>query len=336
MFCRRSSARRGQAWLSTRKVASKRRRRCNTWNHRSIHRQTITTRGSHTCHVSLFSAAPWAQVSALAVACISVAAFARAPVAVTFPAQSFWAQEIGNLGHSDSSVDYTVAVAAGKTFKLNLISRNPNIHFRVKDQSRGKVVLDTQKTGESTWSTTNSTATSYAIRVYIDPGAIQAGDTAKYALQIGRYGAEDMRPSSTAVTFEAGKPWSEQDGTLASDAAAQSFTVAIAAGMTVKMNLLADNPKVHFKVTGRAPGKQLVDTSTTTSNVWSEPVATATTYTIEVYVDPAAVPPGQKAPFALQIGQFASATTTSATPASATTVAPSASATTMPSPPASP
>lgn len=260
----------------------------------------------------------------LAVACLALPAFAGAPVPVTFPANSFWAQEIGNVSRSDSSVDYTVAVAAGKTFKLNLISRNPNIHFRVKEQSHGKVVLDTQKTGESTWSTTNPTATVYSIRVYIDPGAIKSGETVKYALQVGRYGDEDMRPPSTAVTFEAGKPWSEQDGILAPGATTQSFTVDIAAGMTVKVNLVASNPQVHFKVTDQTRGKELVDTSTTGSNIWSEPVASPTTYMIQTYVDPTGVPAGQKAPFALQVGQFASGDTQPAKPSSAMTATPSA------------
>jgi hypothetical protein len=263
----------------------------------------------------------------LAVACMSLPAFADAPLAVTFEANSVWAQEIGNLSHSANSIDYTVAIAAGKTLQLNLLSRNPNVHFKVKDQSHDKPLLDTLATGESTWSSPNVTATTYAIRVYIEPAAIESGDTAKYALQIGQYGAEDLQPPTTAVTFEANKPWSEQDGALASDASAHNFTVAIAAGMTVKVNLVSSNPGLHFKVNDQTHDKKLFDTSTAGTNTWSESVATATTYMIQVYVDPATMPSGQKAPFALQVGQFASGDTQPAKPAGATSAAPAAAGT---------
>ena len=265
----------------------------------------------------------------LAAACMSLSAFADTPVAVTFAANSVWAQEIGNLDHSDNSLDYTVAVAAGKTLKLNLLTRNPNVHFRVKDQSRDKVVLDTAKTGESTWSTVNATATTYLIRVSIDRAAIDSGETAKYALQIGQYGAEDLRPPATVVTFEADKPWAERGGILASGATAYDFTVAIPAGMTVKVNLVSSNPQLHFKVNDQTHDKKLVDTSTIGANTWSEPVTTATTYMIQVYVDPAALPAGQKAQFVLQVGHFASAVTQPAQPASATTAAQPAAAASM-------
>ena len=260
----------------------------------------------------------------LAAAAMSLPAFADTPVTVTFAANSVWAQEIGNLDHSENSLDYTVAVAAGKTLQLNLLSRNPNVNFKVKDQSHDKVLLDTLKTGESTWSSPNATATTYAIRVYIDPAAIKSGDTAKFALQVGQYGAEDMQPPATAVTFEADHPWAQREGILASGATVYNFTVAIAAGMTVKVNLVSSNPQLHFKVNDQTHDKKLVDTSTTGTNTWSESVAAATTYMIQVYVDPGAMPAGQKAPFALQVGQFASVDTPPAKPASATTAAPPA------------
>jgi hypothetical protein len=271
----------------------------------------------------------------LAAACMSLPAFADTPVTVTFEANSVWAQEVGNLTHSDSSLDYTVAIAAGKTLQLNLLSRNPNVYFKVKDQSHDKLLLDTHKTGESTWSSPNVTATTYAIRVYIEPAAIESGITAKYALQIGQYGAEDMQPPTNAVTFEANKPWAEQDGALASGATAHNFTVAIAAGMTVKVNLVSSNPGLHFKVSDQTHDKRLVYTSTTGANTWSESVAAATTYMVQVFVDPAAIPSGQKVPFALQVGQYASGNTQPAKPAGATTAASPAAATSMSSPPAS-
>lgn len=260
----------------------------------------------------------------LAAACMSLPILADTPVTVTFAPNSVWAQEIGSLDHADNALDYTVAVAAGKTLQLNLLTRNPNVHFRVKDQGHDNVVLDTLKTGETTWSTPNARATSYAIRVYIDPATIDSGATAKYALQIGQYGAGDMRPSTTAVTFEANKPWAEEDGALASGTTAHDFTVAIAAGMTVKVNLVSSNPQLHFKVADQTHDRELVDTGTTGAKTWSEPVAAATTYQIQVYVDPAAMPSGQKAQYALQVGQYASGDTQPAKPAGATTAMPPA------------
>ncbi|WP_426699892.1 hypothetical protein ACPPVV_10790 [Rhodanobacter sp. Col0626] len=265
----------------------------------------------------------------LAAACMSLPVFADTPVAVTFAANNVWAQEVGNLTRSDNTLDYTVAVAAGKTLQLNFLGRNPNVYFRVTDQSHDKVVLDNRKTGESTWSTPNVTATTYAIRVYIDSAAIKSDETAKFALQVGQFGAEDMQSPATAVTFEAGKPWAQRDGILASGATAYNFTVAIAAGMTVKVNLVSSNPGLHFKVNDQTHDKNLVDTSTTGANTWSESVAAATNYAIQVYVDPAAMPSGQQARFALQVGQYASGDTQPAKPASVNTAAPPAAVTSM-------
>ena len=251
----------------------------------------------------------------LAAACMSLPTLADEPIAVTFAANSVWAQEVGNLTRSDDSLDYTVAVAAGKTLQLNLLSRNPNVFFKVEDQSRDKVVLDTRRTGESTWSTPNATATTYAIRVYIDSAALKYDQTAKFALQIGQYGAEDMQSPATAVTFEDGKPWAQREGMLTSGAPVYNFTVAIAAGMTIKVNLVSSNPELHFRVNDQTHDKKLVDTSATGVNTWSESAAAATNYAIQVYVDPAAMPAGQKARFTLQVGQYASGDIQPAKPA---------------------
>ena len=253
----------------------------------------------------------------LAAVCVSLPALADKPVAVTFAANSVWAQEIGSLTHSDSSFDYTVAVAAGKTLQLNLFSRNPNVRFKVEDQTRDNLLLDTAKTGESTWTLPKAPAGTYAIRVYVERAAMLSGDTAKYALQVGQYGVEDLQVPTSAVTFEAGKPWAQQDVVLSPGATAHNFTVAIAAGMTVKVNLLSDNPGLHFKVTDQTHGKALVDTGTTGASSWTESVATATNYVVEVYVDQAATPPAQTR-FVLQVGQYASA---NPQPAAATTAA---------------
>lgn len=263
-------------------------------------------------------------VLSLAAVCVSLPAWAEAPVNVTFPANSVWAQEIGNLDGTNKSVDYTVAGAAGKTFKLNLLSRSPNVQIKVKDQGRGKVVLDSQKTGETTWTTVIPQDTTYLIQVSIDPVAVPSGETVKYALQIGEYGVEDFQAPTTAVTFEPNKAWAVQSWILASDATSHNFSVAIAAGMTVKVNLLSSNAQVHFRVSHQTDGKNLVDTATTGTETWSEPVAAATTYKIQVYVDPAAVPAGQKAQFTLQVGQYPSGDGQAGAPAGASTAAPAA------------
>ncbi|KZV42200.1 hypothetical protein F511_02402 [Dorcoceras hygrometricum] len=267
----------------------------------------------------------------MAAACMALPVLADTPDTVSFPANSVWAQEIGNLNHDSSSHDYTVAIAAGKTLQVKLISNDANAYFKVTDQSHNQEVLDSHKTGTSNWSTPNATATTYTIQVYLDPAAAERGETAKYALQIGQYGAEDLRPPTTAVTFQANKPWAEQDGSLAAGATAHDFTVSMATGMTISVNLVSKNSQVHFKVQDPAQ-KQLIDTSTTGSNTWSAPVATATTYTIEVYADPTALPSGQQAPFALQVGQF---TAGAAQPAGATTAAPPAAAASTAQPSAS-
>ncbi|MBD8899008.1 hypothetical protein [Rhodanobacter sp. DHG33] len=258
----------------------------------------------------------------MAAACMALPAFAATPDTVTFPANSVWAQEIGKLDHDGSSYDYAVAVATGKTLQIKLISNNANAYFKVTDQGSSQEMVDSHKTGASNWSTPIAAAGTYTIQVYLDPDAVKREETAKYALQIGEYGAEDLRPPTTAVTFQPNKPWAEQDGSLAAGAAAHDFTVSIAAGMTVSVNLVSKNPQVHFKVQDATP-KQLVDSSTTGSNTWSAPASTAaTTYTIEVYADPTALPSGQQAPFALQVGQFPAG----AQPAGATTAAPPAAA----------
>ena len=262
----------------------------------------------------------------MAAACVSLPAFAATPVTVTFPANSVWAQQIGNLDQSDSTQDYTVAITAGKTLQLNLLSSSANVYFKVNDQTHDKQLLDSHKTGVSTWSSPNATDTTYAIQVYMDPGAVKRGETAKYALQVGQYGAADLKPPTTAMTFQADQPWSVQAGSLASGAPAHDFTVSIAAGMAVKVNLVASNPQLHFKVDDQTLDKNLVDTSTSGANTWSESVATATTYTIRVYVDPAAIPSGQQAPFTLQVAQYGSGGAQPTQPAGAATAAPPAAA----------
>lgn len=137
----------------------------------------------------------------IAIACMSLPVLADTPVTVTFNGQSVWAQEISSVSRSYSAHDYTVAIAAGKTLQINLVTRNPNVYFKVKDQTHDKKLVDTLNTGATTWSSPNPTATTYMIHVYVDPGAMESGEDAKYALQIGQYGPEDMHPATTTTTL---------------------------------------------------------------------------------------------------------------------------------------
>ncbi|HET7222917.1 MAG TPA: hypothetical protein VFI81_06955, partial [Rhodanobacteraceae bacterium] len=170
----------------------------------------------------------------------------------------------------------------------------------------------------------NKDPATYTIHVYVQPDAMQRGEVADYALQIGQYGQSDMRAPTTTVTFEENKPWVQTMGTLDSQAAARDYAVAIAAGQTLAVNLVTRNSNVHFKVQDQSSGKAMVDSAESNAPKWSTPVDTAATYTISVYADPAALPPGSRAGYALQIGHYAQNNTpaaagTAATPPPATT-----------------
>ena len=237
-------------------------------------------------------------------ASLSVPAFADSTVSVTFQPNNPWAQEVDTLSRSDDQHDYSVAVQSGKTLQINLVTRDPNVFFKVKGGSRDKQLVDTYQTGATTWSAPAATAaTNYVIQVYVQPEAMQRDEKAKYALQIGQYGQSDMQPATTPVTFAANNPWAQESGTLDAQGIAEDYTVVIAAGQTLAVNFVSNNPKVHFKVL--ANGQTLVDNATTNANSWSTPVGTATNYTIRVYADPTALPPGSRAGYTLQVGQYA-------------------------------
>lgn len=251
--------------------------------------------------------ARFAVLAAMAIAATALAlpALADSTVAVTFQANNPWTQEIGQISHSDSYTEYSVQVQSGKTLQINLVTRDPNVFFKVRDESARKQLVDTYKTGATTWSTSTEAAGTYTIRVYADPAAIPRGDEAKYALQIGQYGKEDLRPASTAVAFQDGNPWVQEAGSLDSSGTAHDYTVAIAAGKTLQVNLVTRDTNVHFKVQDTAQGTTIFDSATAGANTWSTPVLTATDFAVQVYVDPKAVPPGSTVHYALQVGQFA-------------------------------
>lgn len=253
----------------------------------------------------------------IAAACVALPAFADTPVTVSFQANNPWTQEIGSVDRYNDSHDYSVQVEAGKTLQINLVTRDPNVFFKVRNETTGEQLVDTFKTGATTWSAPVTTEATYVIHVYVDPDAMTRGEVAKYALQIGRYGAADMQAATTEVTFGPNQPWAQQVSQLNSTAPSHDYTVAVPAGDTLQVNLISQNPNVHFKVQGAAGSQVLVDTAQTGTTTWSTPVATAGTYTIEVYADPSAVPPGHDAKYALQIGHYPSANASPATPASA-------------------
>lgn len=254
-------------------------------------------------------------------ACMTLPAVASTPVSVTFQGDSHWAQEVDTLSRSESSHDYAVSIDTGKILQINLITRDPNVFFKIKDETNRKELVDTYKTGATTWSAPTSTApTSYLIHVYIQPDAIQRGETPKYALQIGQYGKSDLQVPATPVTFAANNPWVQVSGTLDSQGSTRDYTTDIAAGQTVAVNLVTRNPKVHFRVS--ANSQKLVDSADTNATTWSAPVTAAATYTISVYADPAALPPGTQAGYTVQIGHYVQS---EGQPAPAGTAAPAAS-----------
>jgi hypothetical protein len=262
-------------------------------------------------------------VVAMALTGAAFPALADSAVTVAFQPNNPWTQEIGKVTRMDSAQDYTVAIAAGKTFQINLVTRDPNVFFKVRNDTTRDNLVDTFNTGATTWSVSTSDAATYTVHVYVQPEAMQRGEAADYALQIGQYGASDMRAPTTTVTFEENKPWVQTVGTLDSQATSRDYAVAIAAGQMLAVNLVTRNPNVHFKVENPASGQTLVDSATATTTSWTTPVDAATNYTISVYADPAAVPPGAKAGYALQIGHY---TQGNAQPATAGTAAPPAAA----------
>ena len=270
--------------------------------------------------------------AATCLACTALSAAASSSVAVTFQPNNPWTQEIGKVSRRDYSQDYTVAINPGKTLQINLVTRDPNVFFTVRKDGERKALVDTMKTGATSWSTPNPEAATYMIHVYVDPDAMQRGEVADYALQVGQYGQEDMRAPVTTVTFEENKPWVQTTGTLDSQSATHDYEVAIAAGQMLAVNLVTRNPDVHFKVKDQASDQMLVDSAASNTVKWSTPVDAAATYTVSVYADPTVLPPGNRAGYALQIGHYAqnnvspAATGTAATPSPASAASAAAAA----------
>lgn len=265
-------------------------------------------------------------------ACCALPAFAAQPLNVTFEANSHWAQEVDTLTHDSYFRDYAVAIAAGQILQVNLITRDPNVFFKVRDDTERKELVDTFKTGATTWSTKPlAAATSFSIHVYVQPDAMQHDAQAKYALQIGQYSTADIQVPTTAVAFQPNNPWAQVIGKLTSDATVANYSVQIGAGEQVQVNFIAQNPNLHFKVQDTTDNKTLIDSASGGEHTWSGQAVTAATYKISAYTDPASMPPGSEAGFVFQIGHYAAGEQPTAPAAAGTAAAPTAPA----APPAS-
>lgn len=107
--------------------------------------------------------------------------------AIAFNPGNPWAQAVGNVSKSDHFHEYTVNANAGKTLQINLVTKNPNLYFTVMPAESHKPLIDTQKTGDTTWSAKIDADAAYTVRVYEEPDATPSGEITKYALQIGMF-----------------------------------------------------------------------------------------------------------------------------------------------------
>jgi hypothetical protein len=81
--------------------------------------------------------------AAIAVIGAALPAFADSATAVTFQPNNPWTQEIGKVTRMDNSQDYTVAISAGKTFQINLVTRDPNVFFKLHHDTTRDDLVDT-------------------------------------------------------------------------------------------------------------------------------------------------------------------------------------------------
>ena len=130
-------------------------------------------------------------LSSLLAAAIAAGALAAMPQpsqaadAISFTPGNPWAQAVGSISKHDDYHEYTVHATAGKTLKINLISRNPNLFFKVMPPDSGKPLVDTMSNGETSWSIQPAADVDYTVRVYVQPDMIPSNEVSKFALQIG-------------------------------------------------------------------------------------------------------------------------------------------------------
>lgn len=107
--------------------------------------------------------------------------------AIAFNPGSPWTQTVGNVSKTDNFHEYLVNASAGKTLQINLVTKNPNVYFSVVPAQSHQPLVDTQKTGDTTWSTKIAADGAYTVRVYEDADATPSGEQTKYALQVGMF-----------------------------------------------------------------------------------------------------------------------------------------------------
>lgn len=118
---------------------------------------------------------------------LAVATPAMCVEPISFIPGNPWTQTIGSVTKTSNFQEYSFTAGGGKTLQINLISRNPNLYFRVVSADSRDPLVDTMKSGATTWTTKPATNETYTVRVYQDPSTIATGDTTKYALQVGVY-----------------------------------------------------------------------------------------------------------------------------------------------------
>ncbi|MGH8163242.1 MAG: hypothetical protein ACREP1_02785 [Rhodanobacteraceae bacterium] len=126
------------------------------------------------------------STSALGLA-FAAATAALAADTIAFNPGNPWTQPVGNVSKTDNFHEYLVNASAGKTLQINLVTKNPNVYFSVMPAQSHKPLTDTQKTGDTTWSTRVAMDGTYTVRVYEDADATPSGEQTKYALQVGMY-----------------------------------------------------------------------------------------------------------------------------------------------------
>jgi hypothetical protein len=116
---------------------------------------------------------------------LAMPAITQAADAISFTPGNPWAQTVGSISKSDDYHEYVVHASAGKTLKINLISRNPNLFFKVLQPDSHKPLIDTMSNGETSWATQPAADVDYTVRVYAEPDMIPSNEVSKFALQVG-------------------------------------------------------------------------------------------------------------------------------------------------------
>ncbi len=123
--------------------------------------------------------------AALAAGALAMPQPSLAADAISFTPGNPWAQAVGSISKSDDYHEYTVHASGGKTLKINLISRNPNLFFKVLPPDSHTPLVDTMSNGATSWSIQPAADIDYTVRVYVEPDMIPSNEVSKFALQVG-------------------------------------------------------------------------------------------------------------------------------------------------------